>query len=304
MNTQTIVLNRKNVIEGTNNTKYIYKFPKQLNIKSQEISLALLNMYYSWPNIQSIYNNNIFTYIWWNHLGELTSIQNITIPDGNYSISTLSSYIQSQMLLRGHYLKDANTQNNVYFISLIENPTYYACQITFKSMFARGTDNAGVNYINENPPSQVYDTNGNLMWTGWDYPTTQQYPKIIFTSEGKISEFLGFKPETYPVNASIATSYDILGTIAPQTYPVSALNIQSNLCYSDIAIPNNILYSFSQGSSPYGELINISPINLIWSRIPEGTYSQLELQFIDQDFNKMKILDSQVNIIILIRDIK
>jgi hypothetical protein len=92
--------------------------------------------------------------------------------------------------------------------------------------------------------------------------------------------------------------------VAPQTYPVSALNIQSNFCYSDIAIPNNILYSFSQGNSSYGDLINIAIQNLIWVRIPEGTYSQLELQFIDQDFNQMKILDSQVNIIILIRDIK
>lgn len=157
-NTQTIVLNRKNVIEGTSNTKYIYKFPKQLNVRGQEISLASLNMYYSWPNIQSIYKNNTFTYLWWNHLGNLTSTQNIIIPEGNYSITTLSSYIQSQMLLKGHYLKDANTQNNVFFISMIENPTYYACQITFKSMYAKGTDNAGVNYINENPPSQIYDT--------------------------------------------------------------------------------------------------------------------------------------------------
>jgi hypothetical protein len=304
MNTQTIVMNRNDVIPGTNNTKYIYKFPKQVNAKNQEIALASLSMYYSWPNIQQLYKNNIFTYVWWNHLGNLTSEQKIIIPDGNYSISTLSAFIHSQMFLRGHYVKDANTQQNIYFLSFIENPTYYACQITFRSMWAKGTANAGTNYINEHPPAQVYNSQGVLEWTGWDFPATQQYPNIIFTQEETISEFFGYKPGTYPINAVMSSTYDMLGTVAPQTYPVSSVNIQSNFCYSEIAIPNNILYSFSQGTAPYGELISVNPQNLIWMRIPEGTYSLLEIQFIDQDFNQMKILDSQLNIIILIREIK
>lgn len=304
MNTQTIVINRKNVIANTNNTKYVYKFPKSLNVHSQEIALASLNMYYSWPNIQSIYRNNVFTYIWWDHQGNLTSVQNITIPDGNYSISILSAFIQSQMFLRGHYLRETATQNIVYFISFVENPTYYACQITFKSMFASGSLDATTNYINENAATQVYDSNGNQVWKGWSYPSTKQYPKIQFLETYTLKDFLGYLPGTYPPsNAVVSTTYDTLGTLAPQTYPVSAVNIQSNFCYSDISIPNNILYSFSQGNSTYGDLINISPQNLIWARIPDGTYSQLELQFIDQDFNQMNILDSQVNIIILIHDI-
>ena len=58
MNTQTIILNRNNVVSGTNNTKYVYQFPKKLQVDGQEIALASLNMYYSWPNIQAMYNNN------------------------------------------------------------------------------------------------------------------------------------------------------------------------------------------------------------------------------------------------------
>ncbi len=304
MNTQTIVLNRKNVVPYTNNTKYMYKFPKPINVINNEISLASLNMYYSWPNIQAIYKNNIFTYKWWDYQGNLTSVQNITIPDGNYSISILSSYIQSQMLLRGHYLKDNKTQNKVFFVELIENPTYYACEITFTAMFAKGTADAGTNYTNENPPTQVYDTSGNLVWKGWDFPSSKQYPQVIMSSSSNMKEFLGFEVGTYPApNSPIATTYDVLGTIAPMTYPVSAVNIQSNFCSNQIAIPNNIMFSFSQGNASYGDLIIKEPQNLIWCKIPDGTYSQLELQFIDQDFNPMKILDSQVNITLLIRDI-
>jgi len=88
MNTQTIVLNRQNVVSGTNNTKYIYKFPKPFQANSHEIAIASLHMYYSWPNIQTLFNNNVFSYMWWDHLGNLTSRQDIAIPDGNYSIST------------------------------------------------------------------------------------------------------------------------------------------------------------------------------------------------------------------------
>lgn len=302
MNTQTIVLNRNNVVLGTNNTKYIYQFPKKIKIDGQEIALASLNMYYSWPNIQAMYNNNVFTYVWWDYQGNLTNTQNIIIPDGNYSISVLSSFIQSQMLLRGHYLKQATSQNKIYFISFIENPTYYATEITINSMFAYGSQ---TDYINENiPVSHTDPITGQTYWTGWKMPSTRQYPQVVFTQSSKMREFLGFNAGTYPIAGTPVNSmYDILGQIAPMTYPVSAINIQSNFCYSDIAIPNNILFSFSQGNSTYGDLIIKDPQNLIWCRIPDGIYNQLELLFIDQDFNPLKILDNQLNITILIRDI-
>ena len=302
MNTQPIVLNRTNVVPNTNNTKYVYKFPKPINMLNNEVSLASLNMYYSWPNIQQMYNNNVFTYKWWDYYGNLTSVQNVVIPDGNYSISTLSGYIQSQMLLRGHYLVDTRTQTKIYFIELIENPAYYACEITFTSMFSKTT--ITTTYSNPNPPTTYVDSTGATVQKGWNYPDVTQYPQVVMSSSGSMKDFLGYVAGTYPASGTVVNSkYDILGTIAPMTYPVSAVNIQSNFCSNQISIPNNILYSFSQGRSAYGDLILKEPQNLIWCKIPDGTYSQLELQFIDQDFNPMKILDSQVNIIILIRDI-
>lgn len=303
MNTQTVVLNRQNVVSNTNNTKFIYKFPTPFSSSSHEIALASLNMYYSWPNIQSMYSNQVFSYMWWDVSGNLTSRQDVTIPDGNYSILTLSAFIQSQMLLRGHYLKNTSTQAIKYFFAMIENPTYYSCEMTFTAMYAKGSSESS-SYVNENPPTQTYDSSGNSIWRGWDLPSTKQYPKVIMDANYTLKDFLGYAVGTYPPTGTpISTYYDTLGSIAPATYPVSAVNIQSNFCRSDIAIPDNILYSFSQGNSNYGDIINIEPKNLIWMRIPDGTYSQLELQFIDQDFQPMKILDSQVNITVLIREI-
>jgi hypothetical protein len=301
MNTQTIVINKKNAVPGSNNTKYVYKFPQSVPMKHNEIALCSLNMYYSWRNIESLYNNNQFTYVWWNYQGVLNSVQTITIPNGYYSISTLSGYIQSQMFLRGHYVKDAKTLNKIYFLSMLENPTYYASQITFTSMFAKNTPDAGTNYINENPPTQVYE-NGVQVWKGWDWPTSKQFPQVIFSTNA-MKDFLGFPAGTFPISGTPVTSTtDILSTLTPVTYPVSAINIQCNMCNSNISIPDNVLYSFSQGISAYGDLIIKEPQNLIWLRVPDGTYSQLEMSFVDQDFQPVNILDDQVNFIVLIRD--
>lgn len=294
MNTQTILFNKKNVVSNSNNSKYVYKFPYSVVLDSHEIALASLNMYYSWPNVQAVYNNNIFQYMWWDHQGNLTSLQTIVIPDGYYSISTLSGFLQSQMYLRGHYLVDSRTLNKIYFISLLENPTYYACELTFISMYANGTPN----YTNENLPTQVSG-----VWKGWLQPTIKQYPQVIFSSLYEIKDFLGFTIGTYPdPSTAVISSYQILGTNTPVTYPVSAINIQSNMCKSEIAIPDNVLFSFSQGTSNYGDLIIKEPQNLIWSRIPKGTYNELRLEFVDQDFDSVLFLDDQINFIILIRE--
>ena len=298
MNTQTILFNKKNVIRNSNNGKYLYKFPYSVVLDSHEIALASLNMYYSWPNIQAVYNNNIFQYMWWDYQGNLTSLQTVTIPDGYYSISTLSGYIQSQMYIRGHYLVDSKTLNKIYFISLLENPTYYACEITFDSVYANGT----TGYTNENPPTQVY-VNGVQVWQGWLQPSTKQYPQAVFSDSYEMKDFLGFASGTYPISSiPIVSEYDLLGTLTPVTYPVSAINVQCNMCKSDIAIPDNVLFSFSQGVANYGDLIIKEPQNLIWSRIPKGTYNELTLNFVDQDFDPVKILDDQVNFIVLIRE--
>lgn len=287
MNTQTVVINRKNVIKNTNNTKYVYNFPIPIHLENNEICFASLNMYYSWPNIQATYGNNIFTYKWWNINAQLVEV-NITIPDGNYSISTLSGYIQSQMFVRGHYLRNSKNNEIVFFISLTENAAYYACQINFTAMYTLST--IGTNFIHENS-------------TLWSLPAVSAYPQVVLKSTNTMKDFLGFEVGVYPNNAPLQSVYKVLGTVTPVVSPVSAINIQCNMCRSDIAIPDNVLYSFSQGNASYGDLLLKEPQNLIWMRVPNGTYSNLELNFLDQDFQPMKILDSQVNFIILIRDL-
>ena len=208
------------------------------------------------------------------------------------------------MLLRGHYVVNSTNQRKEYFFTMLENPTYYSCQMNFTAMYAKNTLEGGTTYINENPPTQVINSAGVLVWKGWDFPATKQYPLIIIDANYTMKDYLGYDVGTYPVAGTpISSTFDMIGHKTPEIYPVSAINIQTNLCRTDISIPNNIVFSFTQGNAVYGSLVNVEPKNLIWMRVPDGTYTQIELQFIDQDFNTMVILDNQVHITVLIRDV-
>ena len=61
--------------------------------KDYEIALVQYSMPYSWHNLSSKYNNNVFSYST-NGGGSYT---NITIPNGNYSIEELNDYIVSTL---------------------------------------------------------------------------------------------------------------------------------------------------------------------------------------------------------------
>jgi hypothetical protein len=63
-----------------------------------EISLVHVAVWYSWHNISSEFNNNVFKY---SHNG--VDWQTVTLSNGIYSISDINSHLQDIMLQNGHY---------------------------------------------------------------------------------------------------------------------------------------------------------------------------------------------------------
>ena len=54
-----------------------------------------------------------------------------------------------------------------------------------------------------------------------------------------MKDYLGYDVGTYPVAGTpISSTFDMIGHKTPEIYPVSAINIQTNLCRTDISIPN------------------------------------------------------------------
>ena len=86
----------KTVYKNTANSKtkhsnkFVYNFTDKLNLKNpnKNIALANLNIYYTWKNVKSDYNNNKFK------ISAPTWNDTFDVPDGSYSIAALQNYFE------------------------------------------------------------------------------------------------------------------------------------------------------------------------------------------------------------------
>ena len=287
-NSQTILIIRSN-ITNSNNTRFEYKFNGTVLLKSQQIAISKISMYYSWYNISSSNNNNTFVYTWTDANGNFTVNNTVKIPDGNYSITDLNLYLKAVMLQNGHYTgtKSAPT----YYINLDDNPTYYCFRITFTAL----------------PVSGSTVVKGS---SSWAYPTVSSCPKITILSSNNFYKILGFSPAVYPLSNLVNDPNNLVnikvnGNLCPEISPHTSLIFRSNMCKNNYSYPTDILLSgFSQGMSFFGELLTYEPANLQFSPITDGSYNILTIDVCNQDLsNNLKIIDPQILISVVICDI-
>ena len=267
------------------NNKYSYQFPVgSVSFKDDQIAVSSVQIFYSWFNISSAttgsrYNNNSFQYVWYDNAGSTT--YTVTIPDGYYTIETLNAYFQSVMISNGHYLRNSSGQN-VYYLELTENPTYYAVQ--FNSFAIPTALPAG--YSN---PAAI------------TFPAVATTPQIIISSTNNFQDIIGFNPGTYP-NPVQSTTYSKISDFTPQVSPVSSVVMTCSLLQNRYAIPNTLLYSFTASGTSFGDLINEKPPELSFNDIADGAYNSIEISFLDQDLRDIKINDTQLIVLLVIRN--
>lgn len=296
---ETLFLNINNIEKNTKNSKLTYKFPNGLNVsKKGRIALKQLSMYYSWFNINnSLYQNNTFSYKWWDSNGDLTETHAITIPNGNYSIQTLNEYLQQQFLNKKHYITTVidNKQANLFFIELTDNAIQYKFQVNFYYMPTAAeiiqTDGNG------NIISGVYNYTKPTGAT-WNYPSTGGTTQLIIHSSGSFYKLLGFSPGVYPDTVQNKTER-ITGDLIPQIDFISAIYLTCNLVTQKYSYPDNILDSFIN-RAVFGGILNREPTQYSWANVNPGTYQNLTIQFFDQDFNQIEILDPQINVALIL----
>ena len=285
-----LILNSTNVQAGSNNTKFIYKFPSNITFeKGSQIAVSSINLYYSWFNINaSLYNNNKFSYKWFNASGTLNVTVNVTIPDGNYTVATLNEYIQSVLVTNGHYIVQTSTGKFVYHIELLTNPTYYSVQLNVYTMITSTTATA---------------TGYTKPTTSWAFPTANTCPQVIIQSTNSFNHLIGFNAGTYP-SVSSATSQTYLSTFTPTLSPVSSIIMTCSLCKQPLSIPDNMLFCFGSGNTSFGDMIDIQPSALSFVNIRDGSYNQLEVTLMDQNLTPMNIRDNQLIIMLTIRTLE
>ena len=285
-----LILNSTNVVANSNNTKFIYQFPSAVTFEAgSQIAVSSINMYYSWFNINgNLYNNNTFSYVWFDATGALTVTVKVVIPNGNYSIATLNDYIQSVLVTNGHYIVQTSTGKFVYHIEMLTNPTYYAVQLNVYYMMTQATATAS-----------GYTKGSNT----WIFPATNLCPQVIIPSTNTFKSLIGFNSGNYP-SASASTSQSFLSAVTPTLSPVSSVVMTCSLCEQKYSLPDNVLFCFTSGNTSFGDMINIQQSALSFVNIRSGTYNQVQISLTDQNYGMMNINDPQLVIMLTIRTLE
>ena len=290
---RTLVLNQSNIVPNGQNNQLVYKFPNSVQFLNSYIAFASATIYYSWFNIQTSFLNTTFSYNWINGAGVPTTY-NVVIPDGLYEIDTLNKFLQFTLIQNGHYLVN-NANQNVYYAEFIVNPARYAIQInTF-----------------------LFPT---ALPVGWSNPAAVPFPpqsfNPIITLPSNVNLILGYSAG-FATNQNLNNAYvppvsqyvsklangtlSYISTQAPNVQPNSSLLFSLSNIDNAYATPSSILYTLVPNVA-IGELITERPPAFIWTKLINGTYNELRLTILGTDLAPIKINDSAMTIVLVIKD--
>jgi len=290
---RTLILNSTNLIQDGQNNKLVYKFPNSVQFKDNYISLSQAQMYYSWFNIASQYQNNYFTYNWINGAGVATTYT-INIPDGIYEIATLNQLLQFTFIANGHYLVNASGEN-VYYAEWMINPTRYAVQLNtflFPTALPTGwTNPAGVPF-----PPQSFNP---IITTPAFFNRIVGYAST-FASNQNLNN--AYTPPVSPYESKLANgTLSYLSTTAPNVQPNSSVILNISNIDNQYAQPTGTCYTIVP-SVAIGEVINEKPVNYIWNKLIPGTYNELRVQLLGTDLQPITIQDPSMVFVFVIKD--
>ena len=288
--TQSIIINNTNLVQNGFNNVYNFNFSgSTVNFKNCQLALAKINIYNSWFNVNaSLYSNNTFS-LSIPYGGGLFYTLNITLQNGYYSYQDIQNYIENQLIAIGAYLINSSGQY-VYGINITENSTYYAAEIDLSPSIIQGALPVGFSYAS----SGLYINNAGL-------PNTANTIQITFgTNFGKL---LGLPAGTYP-SALQTTEQTFLSTTTPVISPVQSLFIRCSLCENPLMLPSDIIYTLSTNNVQFGQIIEDSPNEYQWNKIPDQSTNTLTITFSDQNLNFVKLQDPNLVIVLLIKQQK
>ena len=275
-----LVINGSNVVNALKNT-YRYDFINGTFEISEgsEIMITSLQIPYSWFNITARNNNNIFRFYCPTASATYNTLT-ITLPDGFYTTTSLNAYLQQFCVSNGLYLIENSTQNNLYYINVLFNPTYYANQIILKPI----------------PTSLPSGFTAPANWAG--YPTVSRTPYVEILSTNHFGKFLGFTEGNYGFNSTIAYSGNSNQTPVGST--VNSLVIRCSLVNNNVSSQTDVVDAFAINGD-FGRNLNFNNNIEKWIKLNAGRYSSFTVSIVDQNMNDIQILDSNILINFIVR---
>ena len=284
-----IIVNSSHVVQNSLNNNYNYQF-KQGSVEipeNCECMITAASIPYSFYNITQKYNNNQFKFYYPTGTNTYTAFT-IIIPDGFYTQSTFSSYLQQWSIDNKLYMVDASG-NNFYFFSYAANTTLYANQLILRVV----------------PTVAPAGFTTPVGFPGFPTVARTCYIEILALSTSNFSKYIGLTPATYPaVPVSQTTTYNVSSNIIPLTTTVNNLVIKCSLVNNGTSNASDILDSFNIGSSPqttFGSNLNFQNSIEKFVNISSGRFNNISITIVDQNLNDITILDPNILISILIR---
>lgn len=274
----TLILNSSNVI-GTGNNTFLYKFKNgNFNIPNNStMCVGNIQIPYAFPNVSSSYNNQSFQITW--RVGATVSTYTLTLPQGFYTINDINNYIQQYCIANGFYLIDSNG-NNVYYLNLSYNQTFYAIQLLCFLV----------------PTSLPSGYTQPANFAGYPSVATSQGFNVL--SSNNFGTLIGFNSGNYG-NSNVNVSK--LSDFTPIGSNINSIVVRCNLVNNNVSNITDILDSFPIGTTSYGSNINYVPSFEKRVQLNQGSYSQMIITLTDQNNNLINSLDPNVCITLLIK---
>lgn len=276
-----IILTSNNLVnKNSGNNRLVYEFQQGgIQFKNNEIALGTAQLYYSWDNISVANKNNTYSYTWVNGL-----TYTVTMPDGNYSIDDINTYLQSVMVSNTHYLVNTANGDFIYYIQWETNETFYSVQ------------------LNEYVVPSVLPVNTALpVGATWVLPAVASTPRVNILANA-FRNITGFNAGTYPPAVPQATTYSVLSSIAPQVNPISSLQFTCSIASNPYSSQSRSIYATGVPETLFGGQILISVPEYAFTKLVDGNYNQFQVEILDQNGNPVILKDPQISIMLIIRD--
>lgn len=275
-----ITLNSSHAVKnGSYITSFVYPFISGSFkiLDGDEMCVSQITLPYSNFNVDNgFYQNAQFQIIW--TIGATPTTYNITLPNGFYSVDDIQNYLEIFCIQNGLYLVNSSSQN-VYYITLQTNVTYYGVQLTCFNV----------------PTSLPVGWTQPINFAG--YPTVSSTPQFVVT-QPNFGYLIGFSSGTYP-SVVQATPFTVLSTLVPNATPVNSYIIRCSLVYNPVQAPSDILDSMPI-TSTFGSNINYNPTFEKLVKVRSGSYSSLVVEFLDQNLNPVPLRDPNALISLLL----
>jgi hypothetical protein len=205
---------------------------------------------------------------------------NVSLPDGFYTTTSLNAFIQSFCVTNGFYLIENSTQNYIYYINVLFNPTYYANQIILKTI----------------PTTLPAGYTAPSNWAG--YPGLAVTPYVEILSTNHFGKFLGYTAGNYGINSTV--SYSGNSNQTPVGSTVNSLVIRCSLVNNNVSSQTDVVDAFAINGD-FGRNLNFNNNIEKWIKLNAGRYSSFTVSIVDQNMEDIQILDSNILINFIVR---